>query len=258
MRSRKVEDGCRNTSDPEDRARRILDVTAELLTNGDYKRVTVEEIANRAGIGKGTVYLHWKTKEELFGVVLIKDLMNAALELLGVVQENPQAVLLHRVVATHFLGVMRRPLLRALCTRDQEVLGKLTTSPPGSLVDRNRALREMHLRYFDCLARHRLVLADCDGEFVLNAAGAMARGMMMQHRVRPAHSRGSELTAMAKVLAHTVHRAFEPPRRPPQAAVEGAAADVADLLRDFVASCSKFTSVAAGDALCAPRTLLAR
>lgn len=258
MRSRVGKDGCRNTGEPEERARRILDVTAELLTGWDYKRVTVEEIANRAGIGKGTVYLHWKTKEELFSVVLINDLMNTVLELLSAVRENPQAVLLHRVAAMHFLGVMRRPLLRALCVRDQEMLGKLTTSPPASLIDSNRALRAVHLRYFDCLARHRLVLPDCDGAFVLHAAGAMAKGMMMQHSARPEHSRDSDPIPMAKVLAHTVHRAFEPPKRPPQAAVESAAIDIAELLKEFVTYCSKLTSVAAGDAPCSPRPLLVR
>ena len=44
---------------PEERAGRILDAAAELLLRWGYKRVSIEEIARHAGIGKGTVYLHF-------------------------------------------------------------------------------------------------------------------------------------------------------------------------------------------------------
>jgi AcrR family transcriptional regulator len=50
--------------DPRDRqarAARILDATAELLLRHGYRRVTIDDIARHADIGKGTVYLHWKT-----------------------------------------------------------------------------------------------------------------------------------------------------------------------------------------------------
>lgn len=258
MSSQGSKDNCRNTSGTEERARRILEVTAELLTNWGYKRVTVEEIANRVGIGKGTVYLHWKTKEELFGVVLIKESVNVVLDVLATIEEDPQAVLLRRVVTTYFSGVMRRPLLRALCIRNEYTLGKFTRTPPSSLIDNNRAIQGMYLRYFDCLARHRLVLADCDGALVLHAANAMTRGMMMQHCVGPARSQDSNLNLMVKVLAHTVHRAFEPQERIDHAAIEGAATSVANLLRDFVAYNSKLTSVTTEGAVAPPRIRVVR
>ncbi|WP_234322969.1 helix-turn-helix domain-containing protein, partial [Streptomyces sp. NRRL S-350] len=50
----------------QERAERILDTTAELLEQHGYRRVTIDDVASRAGIGKGTVYLHWKTREALF------------------------------------------------------------------------------------------------------------------------------------------------------------------------------------------------
>jgi AcrR family transcriptional regulator len=31
-----------------------------------YKRVTIDDLAAGAGIGKSTIYLHWKTREALF------------------------------------------------------------------------------------------------------------------------------------------------------------------------------------------------
>lgn len=47
-----------------DRADRILDAAASLLIRYRYRKVTDEDVARQAGIGKGTVYLHWRTKEK--------------------------------------------------------------------------------------------------------------------------------------------------------------------------------------------------
>jgi AcrR family transcriptional regulator len=43
----------------------ILDATDRLLAQFGYKKMTVEDIAVEAGIGKGTIYLHFASKEEV-------------------------------------------------------------------------------------------------------------------------------------------------------------------------------------------------
>lgn len=43
----------------------ILDSTERLLARFGYRKMTVEDIAVEAGIGKGTIYLHFNSKEEL-------------------------------------------------------------------------------------------------------------------------------------------------------------------------------------------------
>jgi AcrR family transcriptional regulator len=43
----------------------ILDATDRLLARFGYRKMTVEDIANEAGIGKGTVYLHFSSKEDV-------------------------------------------------------------------------------------------------------------------------------------------------------------------------------------------------
>jgi AcrR family transcriptional regulator len=43
----------------------ILDATDVLLARYGYRKMTVEDIAVEAGIGKGTVYLHFSSKEEV-------------------------------------------------------------------------------------------------------------------------------------------------------------------------------------------------
>ena len=43
----------------------ILDATDRLLARFGYKKMTVEDIAVEVGIGKGSIYLHFTSKEEI-------------------------------------------------------------------------------------------------------------------------------------------------------------------------------------------------
>jgi AcrR family transcriptional regulator len=43
----------------------ILDATDRLLARFGYRKMTVEDIALEAGIGKGTIYLHFSSKEDV-------------------------------------------------------------------------------------------------------------------------------------------------------------------------------------------------
>lgn len=43
----------------------ILDATDRLLARFGYKKMTVEDISVEVGIGKGTIYLHFTSKEEI-------------------------------------------------------------------------------------------------------------------------------------------------------------------------------------------------
>lgn len=43
----------------------ILDATDRLLAGNGYKKMTIDALAAEVGIGKGSVYLHFKSKEEI-------------------------------------------------------------------------------------------------------------------------------------------------------------------------------------------------
>ncbi len=43
----------------------ILDATDRLLARFGYKKMTIDDLAQEVGIGKGTIYLHFSSKEEI-------------------------------------------------------------------------------------------------------------------------------------------------------------------------------------------------
>ena len=59
-------------------------------TNG-YDGATMDEVANNAGVAKGTLYYHFKSKEEIFKFIIIQgmDVMTEQLELAVKQIDNP-------------------------------------------------------------------------------------------------------------------------------------------------------------------------
>lgn len=43
----------------------ILDATDRLLTENGYRKMTIDELARTVGIGKGSIYLHFTSKEDI-------------------------------------------------------------------------------------------------------------------------------------------------------------------------------------------------
>lgn len=48
----------------------ILNAATEVFARYGFKKASIDDIARRAGVGKGTVYLHFDSKEALFATVV--------------------------------------------------------------------------------------------------------------------------------------------------------------------------------------------
>ena len=57
-----------------ERRQKILDSARSLFEQTDFKSITIEQIAQNSGIAKGSVFLYFKTKEELFLYLTIEEL----------------------------------------------------------------------------------------------------------------------------------------------------------------------------------------
>lgn len=55
----------RDSAEPRTTRDAILDATDRLLARYGYKKMTIDDLAKEVGIGKGSVYLHFDSKEEI-------------------------------------------------------------------------------------------------------------------------------------------------------------------------------------------------
>jgi len=62
----------------EQRADRILDAAAELMLRWGYNKTTVDDVAREGGVAKGRIYLHWKTREDLFTALMKREYIRMA------------------------------------------------------------------------------------------------------------------------------------------------------------------------------------
>jgi AcrR family transcriptional regulator len=214
--------------DSANRADRILDAAGVLLLRLGYRKVTIEDVAKQADVGKGTVYLHWRSKEQLFTALVLRTSMELTEELLGLVRADPTQVLPHRFLRSSFLAAVRRPLMFALLTGDTELLGKLSKGP----------LRHMKAQSGDQYSRMMIArgLLRGDVPHLQYTMRATVLGFyMLESLDREAANFAAE--AKADAIAHVIRLAFEPAGVPDPTVVAEAATELAALLESVLSTC---------------------
>lgn len=111
------------------KAARILTAASDLLVSRGFKGVTIAEVAQRAHIGKGTVYLYWKTKDDLILGLVARTLIGFADSLIEQLVAAPE-----RARPSLFCSdVVRRsaagPLVAAHRDRNDDLLGSMARDP---------------------------------------------------------------------------------------------------------------------------------
>ncbi|MFC3450977.1 TetR/AcrR family transcriptional regulator [Amycolatopsis speibonae] len=209
------------------RADRILDAAGVLLLRLGYRKVTIEDIASQAGIGKGTIYLHWPTKENLFHALLLRESLRAAENLLDLLDTDPAEVLPHRFQRAAFLFTQRSPLLGALITGDTELLGRLKKHP---LQDQDAVVAD---RYLKTMTDRGLLRDDIPNLLFSLRASALGSYLVDNFTL---DGTGLSAEEKADALAHIIRTAFEPPEPPSTANLAATAAEVIQAFQDLISS----------------------
>ena len=216
------------------RAERILDAAAELLQRHGYRRVSIDDVAAGARVGKGTVYLHWKTREALFWAALQREAMRLLDDLLNRLGEDAELALPHRLMPAIFIEVLRRPLVKAMLLPDAEVLGALAGDESVAAAQRELAGNP---DYLDLLARHGLLRAALTSTSAGHILGSVMRGFFFDQDVdsHSGHERTLSADQRADLLAEVLARTLEPCAPVPEGAVAALSAEVIELFRAITA-----------------------
>ena len=109
--------------DNSERQQQILQAAAAVIIRQGYDKTTIRDIAAEAGTSRGTVYLYFQGKNELFEALLYQEYMRYAETWLEQLEADPRGGTLGGFYRAHMHAVNSRPLLAALLRRDQRVLG---------------------------------------------------------------------------------------------------------------------------------------
>jgi AcrR family transcriptional regulator len=191
----------------QERAHRILDAASALIQRWGYNKTTIDDIARQAGVAKGTIYLHWKTREELFAALLTREKLEMGTAIRQSITDDPEGATLRGMMKHMALILMKRPLLKAVFLRDMEVLGKLAHDRYSTEAHQQRLAG--FNAYLELLREHNLVRKDLSLQAQVYIFSAIFTGFFL---AQPLMSNDYPLSdeEIADLMAETVHLTLEP------------------------------------------------
>ncbi|MEE2035670.1 helix-turn-helix domain-containing protein [Nocardiopsis sp. CT-R113] len=163
------------------RSDRILDAAEELLVAWGRRKITIEDVARRAKVGKGTVYLHFATKEALLLTVVMRAQLGLMRQVLDFMGRSPDNVRPSEVARSVYLSHLDSPLMRAVFTGGTESLGNLSRDAAALVgeivVERQRSMEA----YWGVLRDLGLLRSDLPADNQLYAYNAL----VLAHLVTP-------------------------------------------------------------------------
>ena len=210
-----------------ERADRILAAAAELVLRWGYDKTTIDDVARHAGVAKGTIYLHWRSREELFAALLRRDRTEMIDAVRRQVHQDPARATLPGLFGLLVREIQRRPLLRAVMVQDSAVLGKLLARKRTSSTSHEMAAP--FGEYLAKLRKHGLVRDELSTEDHLTVLGVVLHGSLVSPQLLPEPLRVSEERA-GDLIGDLLERTFAPGRTPSDAARTAGA----EATREFV------------------------
>ncbi len=195
----------------DERAQRVLDVAAELLVRWGYRRVTIDEVARQACVGKGTVYLHFRSKEALFLAVLLRSSHALVAAVADRMEADPAEARPSRMLRAAHLDLAADPVARPLYLGDAEVLGRLAREAAETLGDIGARRDALSRDHFARLRAEGCLRTDLDLDAQLYVLGAIGAGFFFVDGFPDAPA---DVRVRADLLAYAVAGALETGRRP--------------------------------------------
>jgi len=113
-----------DTDDPKARKRKqIVEAATEVFIKHGYRRASVDDVAERAGVAKGTIYLYFKNKAELLLEAIIEEKKRYFKKIKPIFSPGVEGgERLRMYLRAAFLLAKEMPLVSRLISGDREML----------------------------------------------------------------------------------------------------------------------------------------
>src|SRR5579864_8872856 len=191
----------------EQRAGRILDAAADLMLRWGYNKTTIDDIARLAGVAKGTIYLHWKTREDLFLALMKREYIRLVQDIQQRIAGDPEGGTLHGITKHSMLATMKSPLMKAVLLRDTDLLGEWMRNEYASETYSQQIAQSLAL--FEHLRSRGVVRDDIDVRKQVYMLDAITMGFLVIDEYMPDDFKYSD-EEIVEMTAEVVDRAFAP------------------------------------------------
>ena len=211
------------------KAARLLAAAGDLLIGRGAKGFTVADVAARAHVGKGTVYLYWPTKDDLLIGLIGRAFLSLVDDLIERLNADPDLARPSRFCPAMLQIATSQPLVAALHRRDDELLGVLTNHPRSIALDGALGPGAVLGAVLPIWRRNGLARNDWDVDDQNFALRSLITGVAFSLVVPP--PQGDGVGDPMAVLANAV-TAILGPEDSTQKQLRAAASGIIDFLRD--------------------------
>jgi AcrR family transcriptional regulator len=189
----------------EDRPREICAAALDVFAEKGFAAAKLDEIARRAGVSKGTLYLYFKDKEDLFRAV-IRDTVAPNI---AAIRETVEAA-----------DMPFAQVVRALLPRFAEITSRVPVGAVAKMViGESRNFPELAKVYYDLVVSQAIALlsglierAQAKGEVragdprlhALSLMGPMLMGLLWRETLQPVGAAPIDVSALAKQHAESI------------------------------------------------------
>jgi AcrR family transcriptional regulator len=210
-------------------AARLLTAASDLLLGRGAKGFTVADVAARAHVGKGTVYLYWPTKEDLLIGLIGRSFLSVLDVLIKQLRDDPALARPSRFCPTILHVATSQPLVAALQRHDHDLLGMFADHPRSVALNDALGPSAVLDAVIPLWRRDGLARTDWDIADQTFAAHALITGVALS-LVGP--SVGPPATDDRLRVLGTAVTALLGPERASQKQIRDTAAGIIDFLRD--------------------------
>ena len=191
----------------DERQQQILNAAAAVIIRLGYDKTTMNDIADEAGVSRGTVYLYFKGKEELFEALLYHEYMQYSQTWLENIEADPRGGTIGGFYRATFHAVNSRPLIAAMLRRDRRVVGNY-------LRKRDNLFARMYSGvntpgFFQALQSAGAIRQDIDAAVILHIVEMLSYGQLTIGDFKPPDQFPPYDTVM-EALADMMDRALRP------------------------------------------------
>ncbi len=163
-------------------------------------------------MGKGTIYLHWKDKNELFRAAIWREQQRYSDELQRRIATDPEGGLLHRITIHGMLAALSNPLMAAIFRGNSDIFnGFLGAYDPRFL---NQLLGDTDI-YIVELQHNGLIRADIPASVITYLLTALKFGIINSPDLI-SQERIPDMEQLTEALSDLIRRWLEPEQLPGQ------------------------------------------
>jgi AcrR family transcriptional regulator len=197
------------------REERILDAAATLLVRWGFRKTTIDDVAREAGVAKGTIYLHWRDKNELFRAAIMHAQQQAMADVTRRIAADPEGGLPHRLWTHGMMAALTNPLLAAILRGRTDVFqGMQGVFDPATL----QQLTGDYEEYIVQLQRAGLIRADLPVSVIAFLTSALKIGIISTPEIFGLEHTPS-LEQLTEAISDLIRRWLEPERSTSDTAV---------------------------------------